>query len=362
MKTLDKYLVSQFLKVLCGSLVFFLGIYIITIYLDNLKYFTHPNVPFSLVITYILNVMPEILIQVLPASALFSTSYIFGSMNSSNEIIAVYNGRIGFSRLILPLIIIGIILAILSFLFFEFVSAESSNRAVEIKQNIKKLTGKSLGYMFSNSKCYLKGNDGTIYYVEYFDSNSGLMHGPVIFKFDRDGNLFFQLNARSGIYDEKEKVWNFKDVIISHYDGNDKYRDEQKKAYSMKLTESPASFMKTPVTLMQMRLKDALEFIESKRKSGAEYKNFLVEFHWRFAFPFSAVITILIGSVAGIYFRKAVLVMSIFLAIVLSFGYYGMLALGIAYGKAGKIDPIMAAWIANVVYLTGGIAALKLKK
>jgi lipopolysaccharide export system permease protein len=362
LKRLDKYLLSQFFKVLAGSMIFMLGLYLITTYLDNINYFSHPNVPIGLILKYFLNIIPEIVIQVLPPAALFSTSYIFGNMNSNNEIIAIYNGGIGFTRLICPLIISGIIMAVGLFLFFEFVSAESSNKAVEIKQNIKKLTGKTLGYMYSNSKLFLKGNDNTIYYVEFFNFENGSMQGPVIFKFDANGDILFQLNAASGLYNETKKIWIFENVYIMRYLGNGKYNNERKQVYSMVLQETPSSFIKSSVTLMQMRTKDAVKFIEAKRRSGSNYKKYLVEFQWRFAFPFSVVITILIGSITGIYFRKAVLVISFFLAIIMSFGYYGIMAVGMALGKSGRLDPIIAAWIANAIYLTGGIAALKLKR
>ncbi len=361
-KRLDKYLLQQFLKVLAGSLIFMLGLYLITIYLDNLKYFSHPNVKIGLILIYFLNIIPEILIQVVPPAALFSTSYIFGNMNSNNEIIAVYNGRISFARLILPLIASGLILAAGLFLFFEFISTNSSKQAVEVKQDIKKLTGKTMGYMYSNSKLFLKGSDDTIYYVEFFDSENGIMQSPVIFKFDVNGDILFQLNAASGTYNELKNQWLFRNVYIMRNTGDGKYSNERKAVYSMNLLETPGSFMKTSVTIMQMKIKNALKFIDSKRKTGAEYKKFLVEFHWRFAFPFSVVITILIGSITGIYFRKAVLVISFFLAIIVSFGYYGIMAIGMALGKSGKLNPVVAAWIANAIYLTGGIVALKLKK
>jgi lipopolysaccharide export system permease protein len=362
MKRLDKYLLQQFLKVMAGSLIFMLGLYLITIYLDNLRYFSHPNVNTGLIISYFLNTIPEILVQVVPPAALFSTSYIFGNMNSNNEIIAIYNGRIGFARLILPLIISGLIIASGIFLFFEFVSTESSGRAAEVKQNIKKLTGKTMGYMYSNSKLFLKGSDDTIYYVEFFDSENGTMQSPVIFKFSVSGDILFQLNAASGTYNELTKAWVFKNVYIMRNTGEGKYSNEKKAVYKMNLLETPGSFIKTTATLMQMKLKDAIDFVNAKRKSGADYKKYLVEFHWRFAFPFSVVITILIGSITGIYFRKAVLVISFFLAIIVSFGYYGIMAIGMAMGKSGKLEPVIAAWIANVIYFTGGVVALKLKK
>ncbi len=362
MKTLDKYLILQFIKVFCGSLVFMLGLYLITISIDKLRYFTHPQIPSNLVINYILNIIPEIIIQVLPAAALFSTSYLFGNMNSSNEIIAIYNGKIGFYRLIAPLLLCGITLSFSSFFFFEFISADSSARAVEIWNSFRKITGGKSRSMYNNSKLFYKGDENLIYYIEVFDFENGIMQAPVIFKFDANQNMVFQLNATNGIYNKNNGTWTFNDAHIIHFNEKERYRDERKAVFPMKLKETPYNFINTPVNVMQMRMKDAIDFIKLKHKTGGDYKKYLVEFHWRFAFPFSAVIMIFIGSIGGIYFRKAVFVLSFFLAIIISFGYYGILAIGMAFGKSGKLDPIVAAWIANVIYLTGGIIALKQKK
>lgn len=338
------------------------GMYLIITYLDNIRYFTHPKIPSELVVYYILNVIPEILIKVIPSAALFSASYIFGNMNSSNEIIAIYNGKIGFTRLISPLIISGIIISILLFIFFEFVSAESSSRAVEIRNSFRKITGGSSRSMYNNEKFFFKGSNNVYYFIEYFNFENKTMIKPSIFLFNSNDEMIFQLNAESAIFLEKEKHWMFSNANIIHYNGKENYKNEIKQTYSMNLAETPINFINTPVNVMQMRMNDAINFIEAKRKSGADYKKFLVEFHMRFVFPISVIITILIGSIAGIFFRKSVLVLSFFLAIVISFGYYGILAICIALGKSGKLAPIVAAWAANIIYFSMAVLALKFKK
>lgn len=362
MKKIDKYLLLQFSKVLCGALIFMLGLYIITIYIDNLNYFSSPMVSIFLIIEYIRHLLPEIIIQVLPAAALFSTSYIFGMLNSSNEIIAIYNGRIGFIRVIIPLFIAGILLGVTLFIFFEFVATESSVKAFELKNTIKKLAGKDINYLYSRAKFFLKGEDNTFYYLENFDSQDGMLHRPFLSRFDDNGILEFQLYAFRGKYIANKNVWEFRDAVKTGYNKDGTYHEERVKSIKMQLAEKPANFMKKPISVMQMKIEKALKFIELKKRAGANFKKELVEFHWRFAFPFSVFIVILIGSVAGIYFRKAVLVLSFFLSILLSFGYYGLLATGMAFGKSGKLAPVLAAWSANVVFLIAGIIAVKLKR
>ncbi len=362
MKKLDKYLLNQFFKVLSGALIFMLGLYIITIYIDNITYFSSSRVSIFLILNYIRHLLPDIIIQVLPAAALFSTSYIFGMLNSSNEIIAIYNGRVGFIRIISPLFVTGILLGLSLFFFFEFVATESSVRALEIRNDIKKMAGKDTFYLYSRAKFFLKGGDNTFYYLDNFDSRDSTLHNPLLSRFDENGLLKFQLHAFRGRYIKEEGVWEFLKSEITTCNRDGTYHLEKAKSYKMFLAETPASFMKKPVSVMQMRIEKALSFIDARKSTGASIKKELVEFHWRFAFPFSVIIIILIGSVAGIYLRKAVLVLSFFLSILLSFGYYGLLALGMAYGKSGRLSPVLAAWIANLIYFTAGAVAVKLKK
>jgi lipopolysaccharide export system permease protein len=313
-------------------------------------------------VRYIGHLLPEIIIQVLPAAALFSTSYIFGMLNSTNEIIAVYNGRIGFIRVIVPLFITGIVLGIALFFFFEFVATDSSVKAFELRNNIKKLAGKDIHYLYSRAKFFLKGKDSTYYYLENFDSKDGTLHQPLLSQFDENGRLEFQIYGFRGMYDWRQDLWEFTKAVKTSYGKDGRYHEERADSIKVQLAEKPEDFMKKPVSVMQMNIEKAVKFIESKKSAGANFKRELVEYHWRFAFPFSVVIIILIGSVAGIYFRKAVLVLSFFLSILLSFGYYGLLALGMAFGKSGRLSPVLAAWIANFVYLFAGIIAVKLKR
>jgi len=362
MKKLDKYLISQFIISFMGSLVLLIGLYLISIFIDNVKYFYHPNVPFGIIFLFIINIIPEIIVYVSPTSALFATSFVFGNLNISNEIIAIYNGGISFIRLILPLLIVGIILSVLSLFFFEFVAADCSSRAFEIRNKIKKLTGKSLNYMYAQSDYFLLGRDKTVYHIDSFSADKGKIIRPLISKFDKKGMLTFQLYAPWGRYDETEKIWNFKNAVVFHFNKKGKMQQERIDYYTLKLPESPASFMKTARNVLQMRLQDAIKFIKEKKRDGGDYRKYLVEFQWRFAFPLSIVIIIFIGSLFGIYFRKAILVLSFFLSLLVSFSYYGILSLGLAFGKTGRINPYLAAWLANIIYLIICIIALKLKK
>ncbi len=361
-KRLDRYLIGQFFISLAGSLIFMVGFFLISIFIDNLKYFIHPHVPINIVFLFVMNIIPEVVIQVLPAAALFATSYTFGNLNATNEIIAIYNGGTGFIRLTLPLIMTGILLSIFSFFFFEFVAADSSHTAFELRKEIKRATGSTLSYMYSRSEFFLFGNQNTVYHLEKFNAYEQVMVKPVITRFDGKGMITFQLSAVEGRYIELTDEWIFREAVVIRFDRHLNFSEEKYKYFNLKLSDSPQSFMRTPRNVAMMRFGDALKFIENKKRMGGNYRKYLVEFQWRFAFPFSIIIVILIGSVAGIYFRKAIIVLSFLLSVLISFGFYGLLAMGLAFGKSGQLNPVLAAWLANILFLILCLFAIWFKK
>lgn len=359
-KKLDVYLVKQFLTALSGSIIFMIGLFLISIFIDNLKYFAHPDVPLNLILLFTVNIIPEVIIQVLPPAALFATSYTFGNLNTTNEIIAVYNSGTGFTRLISPMVVTGVMLSVFSFLFFEFVSAESSRRAFEIRDHIRIVAGKTPKKMYNRHDFFMMGRDNIIFYIEEFRPKEKLMINPVITRFDSKGNIVSQLYAQFGKY--RKGTWTFKHAVVIEFDEEMHISEQREKNYQLDIIETPSSFMKTTRSVIQMRLGEALNFLETKKRMGVDYRKHLVEFQWRFAFPFSIIIVILIGSVAGIYFRKAVIVLSFLLSLIISFGYYGMLAMGLAFGKSGRLNPFIAAWLANMFFLLLAILAIRYKR
>ncbi len=362
MKKFDKYLFQNFFISFAGALVFLVGLFLISKILDNMKLFLDPNVTFNLIFSFLLFSIPESITLLVPVAAFISTSYTFGKLNISNEIIAIYNSGIGFSRIIRPFFISSLFLTFFSFVFYEFITVDSSFKAFSIRSHIKKSAGYKFHYRHDRRKFFTLGKDKTVYYIDYFDGVNKEMFEPVFFRFDENGNLVYYLEAGQGQYNEEKKSWLLRDISLMQKGENGKLNISKQERIELPLSESPEDIKKKAVRIVQMRLGDAMKFIDAKKKMGSDYKKYQVELHHRFAYPVSVIIMILIGSVVGIYFRKAALVLSFFVAVIISFGYYGLLALGIAFGKSGMLNPIAAAWIANIVYSIVAVVALKYKR
>nr|HPI23526.1 LptF/LptG family permease [Spirochaetota bacterium] len=212
MRKIDQYIIRQFLFALSGSITFMVGVFLITNVIDQLKYFSDPRVPGFTVFLYLINYIPEVLTQILPAAALFSTSFMVGYLNQSNEIVAIYNGGIAFTRLLIPLLLVGVLIALGSFFFSEFVAADASKRSFELFKEIKLMAKSSVSALYSREKFYVMGKDETVYYIEYFNAGESLMNKPMLSRFDDAGVLSFQLAAEEGRYNPSTKLWDFKKI------------------------------------------------------------------------------------------------------------------------------------------------------
>src|SRR5437867_8050777 len=110
---------------------------------------------------------------------------------------------------------------------------------------------------------------------------------------------------------------------------------------------APASQLKTWELLRQAGKAD---------KMSARWD--LIEFHRRFALPPSCLVLALVGIPLGLSSKKSGKSGGFVLTILLVFAYYSVTLVGVSLARQGKVEPWLGAWLANFVFLAGGIFLL----
>jgi LPS export ABC transporter permease LptF/LPS export ABC transporter permease LptG len=85
---------------------------------------------------------------------------------------------------------------------------------------------------------------------------------------------------------------------------------------------------------------------------------YLIEFHRRFALPTACLVLALVGLPLGLSSKKSGKSGGFVLTIVLVFGYYVLSLIGISLARQGKVSPWLGVWLANLIFLAGGIFLL----
>ncbi len=84
-------------------------------------------------------------------------------------------------------------------------------------------------------------------------------------------------------------------------------------------------------------------------------KGLLVDLHYKISFSFISLIIILIGAPFALITTRGGVLIGIGTSIAIGLLYYAFIAMSLAFGKAGLLPPIVAAWLGNIVFAWLGI-------
>ncbi|MGO9863873.1 MAG: LptF/LptG family permease [Terriglobales bacterium] len=85
---------------------------------------------------------------------------------------------------------------------------------------------------------------------------------------------------------------------------------------------------------------------------------YLIEYHGRFALPTACIVLALVGIPLGLSSKKGGKSSGLVLTILLVFLYYSISLIGVSLAKQGHLSPAAGVWLADLVFLVGGVFLL----
>src|SRR6056297_4346244 len=218
-KILDKYIIKEI------ALPFLASVIIITIILLGNFLFQLTDliivkdVPIPLVLELLLYNLPDIIVRTFPIAVLFSTMTGIGRLNRENEITAFRMGGISLYRLIIPVLILGILISGLTFIFNEEVVPWSNHKAKNIIRNT--ILKESMPN--TQEEVFFRGPKGRLFYVKEYNESEDKINNIIIYNIkenDQDETFPEVITANKRII--KENIWILENGIIHEYndDGN----------------------------------------------------------------------------------------------------------------------------------------------
>ena len=132
MKRFDWYIIKKFLSTFLFTLSLILVIVIVFDISEKIDDFLRSEVSLNqIVFQYYLNFIPYFANLFSPLFIFISVIYFTSKMASNSEIIAILNSGMSFTRLIRPFIISAIFLAIISFVFGNFIIPETNKERID---------------------------------------------------------------------------------------------------------------------------------------------------------------------------------------------------------------------------------------
>lgn len=356
MRILDRHITASILKIFFSTVLVFCLLYIVIDVASNLDEYIDRKVPINILVQYYLSFFPIILVQTSSIACLISTLFTFSHLNNSNEIIVMRASGLNFWQITKPALIFGMVISA----FVLFLNERYIPKALETTKQIRnqnmilevdrilKTTGK-----VSNLTFY--GLKNRLYYIDNFYAGKNELEGITIIEYDENQNIKQKVVALRGKW--TGLAWKFYSCQITEFDPSTFSTTAKVKVYEEKLmdiSETPDDFLRQRVNVDSMNIKQLNSYISRFSKSGATkaINNLRVDLHQKIAYPIGNFVIVLTGLPFALMIRsrKGLTFTSLGVAVAIGFLYYVANAVSIAFGKGGLFPPILAAWLAPMLF------------
>jgi lipopolysaccharide export system permease protein len=356
MDTLDKYLIRELVIYFVLVLI---GISALAVGIDFLSKFWSSGIPFGRAMEIYLYKIPKATQQFVPVAALMATLLVLSTMARSNEILALYASGVSPVRIVSTFVAAIATLSTITFLVFDpllplFEQKRSQLEAGKSGAEAAKLQADGSRYGF-----WYRSND-LIYHVGTFNPKTNTLQDLDLYFLGPDFQILKKIRAKEARFESGD--WRLVDAVMVEYPLDNPFpRSESFTELKNIIHENPGDYQTVEVEETTMRLRELRKFIERSHRYGVDMTLQRVSYHERVAHVFSPLIFVLLGlSFSLSPFKNQSPAKGVALSFLLVFVYLIMSKMSLSLGRGGRIPPMVAAWLPNMLFL--GLAGVKLVK
>jgi len=350
MTILDRYVLKKFAIPFLYCFFGFIAIWFVFDLSDNLPDFIEGKVGFSVLMTYYRSQIPELIVMTLPIVELLALLYALTAMSRSNEIISMLGAGLSLTRVLVPLIAVGLLLTGVT-AYFNFES--SPHAAATKKQMLKEIKRGKKQEPGLNAHLFRNRENLRTWFVQRLWLVAHLMTDVEIIQQNPESDITQIWYARRVEYDAPTKTWILTDARMALFNkaGDITHSENAPVMRIPGWSETPwriASSVMNPDYLSVIELEDYLAHnADFPKKRLAPY---LTHLHYRWALPTVCLLVIFIAGPLGVVYSRRGVLGGVATAIGLFFSLVFVSSLFIALGKGARIPPYVAAWGPIAIY------------
>ena len=353
LRHLDRYVLWSWVRIFCLTAIGFPIVSILINLTDSLNRLLDRGLGMKeIAISYVYSI-PENAFLVMPAAVLFATVFTVGSMSRYSELTAAKAGGQSFHRLMRPIFIASGLASVLAFLVGELAPGATA-RQLEI-QKAKQTRPTRTRYNF-----VYRGDAGWVYTVRSLDVATRQLKQLML---ERQGTGLtypgLVLTADSATYDDAQKVWRLRRGASRIIAGPARQATFTFRTMRLKaLHQSPADLLAESKAPDEMRYAELGRYIDALKRSGNDANKLIVEQALKLALPATCIIIALFGAPLAVTSPRAGAAVGVAISLGTTVIFLLFVQITKAIGSGGVINPVVAAWIPNVVFLFAGLVVL----
>jgi len=359
-KLLDRYIANEFWQPLLFGIGIVTGVWFGA---DQLKTIFNlimkSGVPLNMAFMILGLHLPEIIVMTIPIGVLLGTLIVFNRLSGDSEIIALRTSGVSFYRIMVAPLLFGIITSFVSFGVNEAV-VPVANRTSK-KLEFLALYKSEMPSGTANFTYMERGKDLSLSRIFFIGlANGKSIYNVIILDFSRN-NLVQIISAASGLWNHGEWVLNKgRTYVLSG--SSDITRILQFEKLVIPGIKNVQKALDTgKVSPKEMNMFELGAYIDLLRQSNSLGNDLLVRYYQKFSQPLACLIVALAGAPLGLLARRSRSNVGMIYSAAIVFLYYVLQSSAGALGEAGRIPPMLAAWLPNMVIGTLGVIILYFK-
>jgi len=346
------YILRHYLKILIMCITGLTSIYLIIDFFEKLRRFLRHDAELSSMLMYFFFKIPDISFKLAPFAALMASLLAISLLNKNHEITAMRSCGFSLLHITAPFLSVAVLTTLVLFGFTAVLIPLGNAKAEQIKTvSIQK---KPQPLAFTAENLWLRIQNNTIMNVKQVSPDGTQLQSIRLYRLDSE----FQLNQVlvANAVDYSGTGWILKGVVQRTMTRNGPVQITQQDHLPLELSLTPDD-LKTWISLEpeHMTLSQLWDHIQHLRNEGHNITRFLTDYWGRIAFCFVTLIMTILGvslGLRGLGSRTSSVAKSIGQALGISFLFWTTHSVGIALGRSGALVPILAGWIACLMFLS----------
>jgi lipopolysaccharide export system permease protein len=361
---LDRYLVRQFLVAFLFGLFAFVLIFLMIDMMEKLDDFIDVNAPMETVVEYYVSFSPEIIKLMTPVAMLLASLFVMGRLANQNELSAIKSSGVSLYRLLVPFLVVSFLVSLVSVYFNGWVVPYANQKKFGIERAHLQRGGDS----FNRFNIFSQVDSTRIVSIGYYEPQTKIASRVSIQDFV-DTNLTTLAHRYDAVQMQwtttsdtapgnSDEGWTLMNGTMRTISGTEERLTSFDRLPVGKLSLTPDDMEKKQRKPDEMEYPELKEFIENQRRAGQQVSRWMVELHSKVAFPFASVVVTLFGVTFGSVRRRSGVAVEFGICVAVTFTYMGFMKVSQVFGYNGDLNPLLTAWLANLIFLGAGVANL----
>ena len=352
MKILHRFLLQHFMRILLLSLGAFISIYLLVDFFEKISDFIDHRATGGDYLSYLLNSIPPITVQILPLAILMTVVLTLGGLGRTNEVTAMRASGISLWKIIQPFMFLALLLSGLLMGLNEYVvphNVRVLNQLVQVK-----LKGKTQLSLSRDEIWYRHGSK--IINVKLAQPGKAELHGVTVYDIDQNMHIHQRLDA--GLVSYVDQHWQAKDLVIRDFDplSGDLLKTQILPNQPLDLGRTPRDFSSQELRNNELNYRQLAQMVKKLEREGYDATRQRVDMYLRLASPFTCLIMGFLGVPFALQKgRQSNIALGVGLSLGIGVAYFLLQSMLVAFGHSGALPPIVAAWATNIIFLMLGV-------